>query len=143
MICFFYVAKKSWHWITRDPSTIILATTFTRKMPKRSDSMYSSFFMLENIWYHHFGWSGPNPQKVVNFVPIVCPRGPEQNWNKFTISCEFGPLQVKWWYHISSSINMEECIKSELSGTFWVELFSKNLVLGSPGTHFIHMSVKV
>ena len=32
--------------------------------------MYSSIFILENIWYHNFTWSGQNSQEIVNFVPI-------------------------------------------------------------------------
>ena len=40
--------------VSREPSTIFLATNLTRKMPESSDFMYSSFLMLENIWYHHF-----------------------------------------------------------------------------------------
>ena len=43
--------------------------------------MISSFFLK---------WT--NSQDIVNFVPIVCPQGPELNWQKFTISCKFGPL---------------------------------------------------
>ena len=35
--------------VPRDPRTIFLVTSFTRKMPESSDSMYSSIFMLENI----------------------------------------------------------------------------------------------
>ena len=34
-------------------------------------------------------------------------------------------------------------MESELSGVFWVKLVAKNIVLGSPGTHFMHMRVKV
>ena len=126
-----------------DPSSIFLATTFTRKMPKSSDSMHSSYFMLENIWHHHFTWSGPNSQEIVNLVPVVGSRGPQLDWNKFTISCELDPLQVKWWHHILSSINREEYMETELSGIFWVEMVTKNIVLGSPGTHFIPMRVKI
>ena len=99
------------------------------------------FFMLENISYHHFTWSGPNSQEIVSFFSFVGPRGPKLNWNKFTISCEFGTLQVKWWYHMFFSIKMEEYIESELSGIFWVKLIAKNIVLGSSRTHFMHMTV--
>ena len=57
-VCFFikrhHTAKTAWRWVPRGPSTIFLATSFTRKMPESSDFMYSSFLMLENIWYHHF-----------------------------------------------------------------------------------------
>ena len=62
--------------------TIILETMFFQKMPENSNSMNSYFFMLGNIWYHHFTWSGPSSHQVVNFVPIVGPWGPELNWNK-------------------------------------------------------------
>ena len=81
---------------------------FTRKMPESLDSMYSSFFMLENIWHHYFNRSGPNSKEIVNFVPILGPQEQKLNWNKFTTSSEFGPLQVKWWYHMFSSIKIEE-----------------------------------
>ena len=60
---------------------------------------------------------------------------------QFTISCEYDPLQVKW-YHIFSSIKMEEYMEPELSGIFWVKMVVKNIVLGSPGTHFIHIKFK-
>ena len=40
-----------------------------------------------------------------------------------------------------SSIKMEEYMESELSGIFWVKLVAKNIVLGSSGTHFMHMRV--
>ena len=139
-----HIAKTAWRWVPRDPSSIFLliATTFTRKMPRSSDSIYSSYFMLENIWHHHFTWSWPNSQEIVNFVPIVGPRGHELNWNKFTISCEFDPLQVEWWYHMFSSIKMEEYMEPEISGFFWVKTVAKNIVLGSPGTHFMRMRAK-
>ena len=61
---------------------------------------------------------------------------------KFTISCEFSPLRVKWWYHMFSSIKMEEYMESELSGIFQLKLVTKNIVRGSPGTQFMHMRVK-
>ena len=112
---------------------MFLATTFTRKMSSSSDSMHSSYFMLENIWHHHFTWNGPNSQETVNFVAIVGPWGLELNWNKFTISCEFDPFQVKWWYHMFSIIKMEEYMEPMLSGFFWVKMISRNIVLGSPG----------
>ena len=37
------------NWVPGDPRSIFLVTSFTRKMPESSDSMYSSIFMLENI----------------------------------------------------------------------------------------------
>ena len=53
-----------------------------------------------------------------NFIPIVGPQGSELNWNKFTISCAFGPLQVKWWYYMFCSIKMEEYMGPKPSGIF-------------------------
>ena len=76
------------------------------------------------------------------FFSFVGSQGRELNWNKFTISCEFGTLQVKWCFHMFSSIKMEEYMESELSGIFRVKLVAKNIVLVSSRTHFRHMRVK-
>ena len=108
-------------------------------MPGSLDSMYSSYFKLENIWQHHFAWSGPNSPEIMNFIPIVGPLGPELNWNKFTISCEFGPLQEKRWCHMFSSIKMDEYMEPEHSGIFWAKMVAK--LLRSPGIHFMHIRV--
>ena len=62
---------------------------------------YMTLYFTSIIWHHHFTWSGQNSQEIVNFLPIVGPRGSELKWNKFTVSCEFDPLQVKWWCHIT------------------------------------------
>ena len=73
-------------------------------MPEISDSLYPSILMLQNIWYHHFTWSGPNSQEIVNLFQFSSgPQGPTIG-TKFTISCEFGPLQVKWWCHMFSNM---------------------------------------
>ena len=40
------------------------------------------------------------------------------------------------------SITVEEYIKPDLSGIFWTKMVAKNIVLGSPGTHFMHIRVK-
>ena len=76
------------------------------------------------------------------FFSFVGSQGLEINWNKFTISCKFDTLQVKWCYHMFSSIKMEEYMESELSGIFRVKLVAKNIMLGSSRTHFRHMRVK-
>ena len=80
-------------------------------------------------------------RRNLEFFSSYGPWRPELNWNKFTISDEFGPLQVKWWYHMFSSIKIEEYMESEPSAIFWVKLVAKNIVLGPPGTHFMHMRV--
>ena len=118
------------------PKQYIFSDQFYSKNAKKLRFHYSFDFMLENMWHHHFTRSEPNSQEIVNFVLIVGPRGPELNWNKFD------PLQVKWWYHVFSSIKMEEYMEPELSGIFWVKMVVKNIVLGSPGTHSMHMKVK-
>lgn len=41
-----------------------------------------------------------------------------------------------------STMEIEEDIESELSGIFRVKLVAKTIVLGPPGTHFLHMKVK-
>ena len=70
----------------KDPSSIFLATTFTWIIPGSSDSMYFSYFMLENIWYHDFAWNGPSSQEIVNSVPIVGPQEVKLNWNQFLVN---------------------------------------------------------
>ena len=110
-------------------------------MPESSDSMYSSILMLENIWYHHFTWSVSNSQEIGNLFEVSpSPRGPT-NGKKTHNLREFGPLQVKWWYHMFSSIKREEYVEFEISGIFWVKLVAKNIVLGSLVT--LHQAVLV
>ena len=83
-------------WVPGDPSTIFLAIIFIQQMPESSGSMYSSILMLENMLYHHFTWSGSNSQEIVNLFQFNSgPLGPAVV-TKFTSSCEFCPLQVKW-----------------------------------------------
>ena len=76
------------------------------------------------------------------FGSIVGPWGPKSKWNKFKISCEFDPLQVKWRYHMFSTLKTEEYMEHGLSGIFWVKMAAQNIVLGSPGTNFMHVRVK-
>ena len=144
-ICFFkkwhHIAKTAWCWVPRDPRSIFLATTFAGIISRSSDSMYFSYFMLENIWQDHLPEVDENSQEIVNFVPIVGPLVPELNWNKFTISWEFGPVQVKW-YHLFSGIKMEEYMEPELSDIIFKKMVVKNVVFGSPGNHFMLMRVK-
>ena len=100
------------------PKHYIFGDHFYSKKARKLKFHVLLLFYARNVWYHHFTWSGPNSQDIASFFPFVGPRGPELNWNKFTISCEFGTLQVKWWYHMFSSIKMEEYMKSKLSGNF-------------------------
>ena len=51
-------------------------------MPESPDSMYFSFFMLENTWYHNFTRRGANSQEIVNAVSIMGPPGSKLYWNK-------------------------------------------------------------
>ena len=54
----------------RWPKHYIFGDQFYSKNARKLDSMYSSVFMLENIWYYNFTWSGQTLQEIVNFVPI-------------------------------------------------------------------------
>ena len=73
-----------------------------------------------------------------------------RNWEFFS-NCESPGTQTKLeqvhnFLWIRSSIKMEEymeCMESELSGIFWAKLVAKNIVLRSPGTHFMHMTANV
>ena len=75
-------------------------------MPEYSDSMYSSIFMLQNIWYHHVTRSGRIHKKLLILLQFSFgPRGPIFR-TKFAISCEFGLLQVNLWYHMISRMKI-------------------------------------
>ena len=74
--------------------------------------------------------------KIWEFYSNCGSRGPKLNWNKFTIFLEFGSLQAKWWYHMFSTIKMEEYMEFELPGIFWVKLVTKNMGAWVPGDPF-------
>ena len=106
-------------------------------MRQGSDSMYSLIFMLESIWYHHFSWSKPNSQEVVNIiVSIMCPGGLELDYNNvhsfWRIRSTSGNIIVSYFF----SVKMEKLMESELSGIFRLKLVPKNIVIGFPGTQF-------
>ena len=94
-------------WIPRDPSSIFLATIFAQNIPESSGSMYSSILILVDIYYN-FTWCGPNSQEIVKMYQFILgPRG-STNGTKFTIFCEFGPLQAKWchvFWHVIGAIH--------------------------------------
>ena len=87
---------------------------------------YVSPFSCKKIWHHHFTWSGPNLQEIVNFVPIVGPPGTklEHIHNLLWIWSTSGQYGILAFGHLLSKDVLQ------------------NLVLGSPGTHFKHMRVK-
>ena len=81
------------------PSTIFLVTRFSKKILESSDSRYSSIFRLKNIWYHNFFWKGPNPEEILNFVPVMGPQGiklisVKRNWQYKLFECFIS--QVKY-----------------------------------------------
>ena len=97
LFLFFFFTLLCIKWVPDDPEIIFLATSFTQKNTERSDFKYSSILMLENIWYRYFTLSVSNSQKIVNsFQFSLSPQG-LINEKRLTISCEFGPLQVKWY----------------------------------------------
>ena len=72
--------------------------------------------------------------KIVNkFQFNSGPRGPTIG-TKFTISCEFGPLPVKWWCHMFSNMKWKEYMEYELFGIFRVKVVAKNILFGFLGT---------
>ena len=77
--------RDSSAWGCKRLKHYIMATSLTQNMLQSLDSMQSSIFMLERIWYHNFTWSGLNSQKIAIFVPIMGPRGLKLNRNKTTV----------------------------------------------------------
>ena len=118
-------------WVPGDPITSFLATMFTQKMPESSGSMYSSILMLENIRSHHFTWSEPNSNELWFFFQFsLGPWGPTIA-TKFINSCGFGPLQVKWWFHMFSNMKKKEYMESDISSIFRVKMVATNILFGS------------
>ena len=69
-----FLQKETSH--CRECSVIFSAVSFTQKMPESSDSLYSSIFKLENIWYSTFTLFRPNSPEIMNFVSIMGPGDP-------------------------------------------------------------------
>ena len=118
-LCFFkkryHIVKTAWCCVPQGLSSIFLATNFTWKMPECSSSMYSFFYMLENIRYHILPEVGQIHRKLLILFKLW---DPDLNSNKFLFFYEIGPLQVKWWYQMFCSIKMEQHMEPELSGIF-------------------------
>ena len=86
-------------------------------MPESSDSMYSAFFARKHMTLSFYlKWT--EFTRNCEFFPFMGSQRSEINRNKFTISYEYGTLQVKLGYHMFSSIKKEEYMKSELSDIF-------------------------
>ena len=77
-------------------------------------------------------------KKVGIFFPIMDSQWPELNLNKIH---NFLWIRTSLGKILISSMKMEEYMESEFSGIFRLKLVAKNIVLGSPMTHFIHISV--
>ena len=114
-------------WVPEYPTTIFLTTSFTWKIPVSSDSIYCHATKRDIIILPEV--DSPYKKCWILFQFSLGPRGTITG-TKRTIPCGFGPLQVKLWYHISSSMKMEECMDSELCSTFRVKLMTKNICLG-------------
>ena len=112
---------------------------FTRKFPENSDSMFSSFFMLENIWCHYFPWKGRNSWEIKIFFELRVSEDPNliEACSKFFVN--LARFQVEWWYHMFLALKWKNIWN--LSDILWVKWVAKNTVPGSSGTHFMHMMV--
>ena len=73
-----------------------MATNFTQKVPESSDSMYSSILMLENILYHHFAWSVPNLQEIVNLLQFSSGPQMEKTYNFLWIWSTAGKMMISY-----------------------------------------------
>ena len=75
-------------------------------------------------------------RKLQILFQLCVPGDPSLIGTTFTVSCEFGTLQVKIWYHMFSSMKMEKSMESE---PFWhfsskIGLQKYSAVLGSRGS---------
>ena len=115
-----------------------LAYCLTRKTLKCNS-------LVQKIWHHtakQLCVGSPGTQTLYFWWPLLLEK---ILWILFQLwvagDPKFGPLLVKWWYHIFSRIKMEEYMESELSG-FFEEIWSPNIVFGSLETPFMHIWVK-
>ena len=81
--------------------------------------------------FNTFIGSWPNSREIVNLFRFKLGPWETTIGTKFTISCEFGPVHVKWWCHVFSNMKKEGYMKSELSGIYRVKAVTKNILLGS------------
>ena len=92
--------------------------------------MISSFVRISSFDIN----SGPNSQEIVKFYQFILGSLGLTIGTKFTISYEFSRLQVKWWYHIFSSMKKEECVEFAPSGIFQAKVVTEDILFRSLGT---------
>ena len=107
-------------------SAIFLVTRFTKKILESSDSMYSSIFRLKNIWYYNFFWIGPNPEEILNFVPVMGPQGiklisVKRNWQCKLFECFIS--QVKYVSILTIRLAIPQSDKYFPSFSYWFIIY--------------------
>ena len=111
-----------------------MVTSSTRKIPESQipwippfsyQKTYDIIILPEVDWIHK--------KFLILFSFSLGPWGPIIG-AKFAVSWEFGPIQVKLWQCMFSSMKMEKYMESDLFCMFWVKLAANTIVLGSPGT---------
>ena len=92
----------------RGPKHCIFGDQFNSKNG-RMIRCHSSIFMQE-IWYHHFTWSGMKSHKILSFVLILFGSVSTNNWNRIHNFLEIwsnsGKIMITYvFYHENGGIN--------------------------------------
>ena len=146
MLCFFqktHQCKNSFVLRPQEPKQYIFGYFFDSNNARKLRFFVFLQFHVRNQMTSSFYLKWTEFTRNCKFCSNCGSPGTQLNWNKFTISCEFCPLQEKWWCHVFSSIKLEEYMEPERSGIIQVKVVTKNILLGSLGTHFMHLRVKV
>ena len=96
-----------------DRNTRVFATSFTPKMVESSDSIYSSTFMLQSLWFNHSTWNEfpRNCQFFSNLVRVFLDPKLQQNSQFFLIWFTSGKMMTSY---IFKPVN---------EGVYWIRAF--------------------
>ena len=111
----------------RGPRTIFFSI-YSKNLRKLRFLSFFHLYLEKTYEIINFTWSGLNSQDIVILVPFIYGSSGIQNTleKNYTTSYEFSPPQVKLWYHVFSSMKMEEYMESKLSCNFRAKLVVKN-----------------
>ena len=117
-------------WVPWDPSNIFLVTSFTWKRPESSDFMYSSIFMLENVWHlklregHMHSLQVPEAEK-------------NENKKKAKCCCFYLFLLRRFGKKFNGYLSFLHCIKVSVFGVILVLIFPHSDQNNSEYGHFL------
>ena len=114
---------------------------------KNTKKLKFHVFLLLHVRTYMISWFYLKCTEFIRIYEFCFNCGSSKTWIKLErihnflwIWSTLGKMMISYVFYVF--INMEEYMEPELFGIFWVEMVAKNIVLGSPLTHFKHMRVK-